>query len=147
LLLSANTLYGTAYGGLYGGGTVFAVKTDGTGFSTLYNFTRGVDGYGPRGDLFLLDNTLYGTASYGGSSGFGSVFSVFIPPQLTLTPSGPNVVLSWPTNYAGFTLQSTSDLGSSAVWTTNLPAPVIVNDQNTVTNPISGAQQFFRLSQ
>jgi hypothetical protein len=55
--------------------------------------------------------------------------------------------LSWPTNYAGFTLQSTSDLGSSAVWTTNLPAPVIVNDQNTVTNPISGAQQFFRLSQ
>jgi hypothetical protein len=33
------------------------------------------------------------------------------------------------------------------VWTTNSPAPVVVNGQNTVTNPISGAQQFFRLSQ
>jgi hypothetical protein len=55
--------------------------------------------------------------------------------------------LTWPTNAAGFTLQFTTNLGSSAVWTTNSPAPVVVNGQNTVTNPISGAQQFYRLSQ
>ncbi len=29
----------------------------------------------------------------------------------------------------------------------HLPAPVVVNGQYTVTNPISGKQQFFRLSQ
>jgi hypothetical protein len=57
------------------------------------------------------------------------------------------VIVSWPTNATGLTLQSTTNLGSSAVWTTNTPAPVIVNDQNVVTNPISGTQMFFRLSQ
>jgi hypothetical protein len=72
-------------------------------------------------------------------------------PQLTIAPSGPNVLLRWPTNnagydYTGFTLQSTTNLVSPAVWATNSPAPVIVNGQNTVTNPISGPQQFYRLS-
>ena len=68
-------------------------------------------------------------------------------PQLTISPSGTNVVLSWPTYSCGFTLQSATNLGSSAVWTTNLPSPVVVNGQNTVTNPISGMQQYYRLSQ
>jgi hypothetical protein len=43
--------------------------------------------------------------------------------------------------------QSTTNLGSPAVWTTNSLVPVVVNGQNTVTNPISGTQQFFRLIQ
>ena len=68
-------------------------------------------------------------------------------PQLTITPLGANVVLTWPTNATGFNLQSTTNLGSSAAWNTNSPAPVVVNGQNTVTNPISDMQQFYRLSQ
>src|SRR5260221_9510504 len=37
---SGNTLYGTAQaGGSADNGTVFAVNTDGTGFTTLHNFT------------------------------------------------------------------------------------------------------------
>src|SRR5271163_3047991 len=44
LILSGITLYGTAYyGGTYGVGTVFAVNTDGMGFTNLYNFTGGSD--------------------------------------------------------------------------------------------------------
>src|SRR5260370_702130 len=40
LILSGNTLYGTASReGSAGGGTVFAVHTDGTGFTNLHNFT------------------------------------------------------------------------------------------------------------
>ena len=40
LILSGNTLYGTTYwGGTNGNGTVFAVNTNGTGFTTLYSFT------------------------------------------------------------------------------------------------------------
>src|SRR5439155_13638572 len=40
LILSGNTLYGTAeYGGSANNGTVFAVNTDGTGFTSLYSFT------------------------------------------------------------------------------------------------------------
>jgi hypothetical protein len=56
-----------------------------------------------------------------------------------------NVILTWPTNATGFTLQSTTNLASS-VWTTNLPSPVVVSGRNTVTNPISSIQQFYRLS-
>ena len=67
--------------------------------------------------------------------------------QLTISPAGPNVILTWATNAASFTLQSTRKLGSGAVWMANAPAPVVVTGQNTVTNPISGSQQFFRLSQ
>jgi uncharacterized repeat protein (TIGR03803 family) len=163
LVLSGNTLYGTSGGGSLGQGTVFAMNTDGTGFTTLYNFsaltgpnysgTSGTnsDGGLPTPSLILSGNTLYGTTYFGGNSGWGTVFSISFTPQLTITPSGPNVILSWPTNYAGFdysgyTLQSSTNL-PSGVWTTNLPAPVVVNGQYTVTNPISGTQQFFRLSQ
>jgi hypothetical protein len=81
------------------------------------------------------------------------VFSLSLPaPQLTIVSFGANVVLTWPTNvagfdYSGYTLQSTTNLGLSAVWTNNSPAPAVVNGQNTVTKPISGTEQFFRLSQ
>jgi hypothetical protein len=70
-------------------------------------------------------------------------------PQLTIIPSGVNVVLTWPTNAAAFPfiLQSTTNLVSPAGWTTVSPASVVFNGQNAVTNPISGTQQFYRLSQ
>jgi uncharacterized repeat protein (TIGR03803 family) len=151
LLLSGDTLYGTAdYGGSFDGGTVFAIGTDGSGFTNLHNF-MGTEGYTPLAGLVLTNNTLYGTAVNGGSSGGGAVFSLSFAPQLTITPSGANVLLSWPTNFAGFDytgymLQSTTNLVSS-VWTTNLPAPVFVNGQNTVTNPIAGPWGLYRLMQ
>src|SRR5438477_473785 len=74
---SGTTLYGTAaYGGSSGGGTVFALNTDGTGFTNLHNFTNGSDGADPQAGLILSGNTLYGTAYNGGSSGLGTVFAV-----------------------------------------------------------------------
>ena len=83
LILSGNTLYGTAYGGgTSGNGTVFAVNTNGTGFTNLHSFTAlasttNSDGVGPYAGLILSgSNTLYGTASAGGSSGNGTVFAV-----------------------------------------------------------------------
>jgi uncharacterized repeat protein (TIGR03803 family) len=77
LFLSGTTLYGTASaGGASGFGTVFKVNTDGSGFATLYTFTDGSDGGTPMGSLIVSNNTLYGTASAGGASGFGAVFKV-----------------------------------------------------------------------
>src|SRR6266404_1602284 len=78
LILSGNTLYGTAQnGGSPGWGTVFAVSTDGTGFTNLHSFTGypGDGGFSSAG-LTLSGNTLYGTAENGGSSVNGSVFAV-----------------------------------------------------------------------
>ena len=91
---------------------------------------------------------MYGTTAYGGSSNYGTVFSLSLPlPQLTITHSGANAILTWPTNAVGFGLQSTTNLVSPVVWSTVSPGPVVVNGQNTVTDPISGPQKFYRLSQ
>ncbi len=70
-----------------------------------------------------------------------------IGPQLTITPRGSNVVLSWPTNAVGFNLQSAASTASGALWTNVLPGPVERNGSFIVTNPISGSRQFYRLSQ
>jgi len=83
LVLSSNILYGTAYyGGPAGNGSVFAINTDGSGFTNLYCFDTndtdyGSGGYGdPQAGLILSGNTLYGTARTGGTSNFGSVFKL-----------------------------------------------------------------------
>jgi uncharacterized repeat protein (TIGR03803 family) len=76
LVLSGNTLYGTARNGGKGGGTVFAINTNGIGFTNLHSFSGGSDGQNPYADLILSGNTLYGTTQYGGSSGKGTVFAV-----------------------------------------------------------------------
>jgi uncharacterized repeat protein (TIGR03803 family) len=84
LILSCNTLYGTASsGGSSGVGTVFAVNTDGAGFINLHSFTdvdqtyyTNNDGAVPYAGLILSGTTLYGTAIGGGSSGFGTVFAI-----------------------------------------------------------------------
>lgn len=77
LILLGNTLYGTAYtGGPAGGGAIFAVNTDGTGFTNLYSFTGGSDGANPYAGLILSGSTLYGTTVAGGSSGNGTIFAI-----------------------------------------------------------------------
>jgi uncharacterized repeat protein (TIGR03803 family) len=149
----ANTAYGTDYyGGTWGNGAIYAVNTNGTGGTNLYNFSasaNNIDGELPN-DVTLSGYALYGTAEFGGSNGQGTLFSLSFLPQLAISYSGTNVVLTWPTNvagfdYSGFTLQSTTNLGSTAYWNTNLPAPTVVGAQNVITNPISGTQMFYRL--
>ena len=149
LILSGDTLYGTAYegGGPPLAGTVFSVNTNGTGFTVLHSFTSFNDGGRPCAGLVLSSNTLYGTTQGGGSSGSGVVFSLSLLPQLAVIPSGTNLILTWPAYATGFTLQFTTNLASPATWTAVSPGPVFVNGLNTVTNPATGAQQFYRLSQ
>jgi uncharacterized repeat protein (TIGR03803 family) len=127
--------------------TSFAVNINGAGFTP--QLPESSSGWG--GFSAVSGNTFYGIYGTSSSTSNGSIFSESVPPQVTIAPSAANVILSWPTNYAGldytgYTLQSTTNL-ASLVWVTNLPAPVVVNGRNTVTNPISGTQQFFRLSQ
>jgi uncharacterized repeat protein (TIGR03803 family) len=152
LLISGNTLYGTASaGGTIGVGTIFSLKKDGSGFISLYGFTGVGDGVSPSSDLALSANVLYGTTIYGGSAGNGTVFSLGLPAisslRVTIISAGTNVVLTWPIEAAGFTLQSATNLVPPVSWNLVSPPPVNVNEQNTVTNAISGIQQFYRLSQ
>jgi uncharacterized repeat protein (TIGR03803 family) len=83
LILSRETLYGTAqHGGSAGNGTVFAVNTNGTGFTALYSFSAtnangfNTDGANPFAGLILSGGILYGTTTYGGGAGNGTVFAI-----------------------------------------------------------------------
>ncbi len=155
LILSGNALYGAGfYAGSSGHGTVFAVNTDGMGFTVLHSFTEAdpntganSDGANPYAGLILSDTSLYGTAVGGGASGSGAVFSLSLPqpPQLTIIRSGPNVILTWPTNATGFALQTSPNLDSPNSWIAATYSSVIVGDQYFLTNNISGSAQFYRL--
>jgi hypothetical protein len=145
---------------------LLAIKTDGSGYETLESSCVACGtglgggglggGLGPGGGLSgaddsvgwplavaVSDNTLYGLG------GANTILGRFFQPSLRINSSQSNTVLSWPTNYAGFdytgyTLESTPNLGSPT-WTSNLPYPLILNGQKTVTVPVTNRQQFFRL--
>lgn len=66
-------------------------------------------------------------------------------PVLNAIVSKTNIILTWPTNALGFTLQWSTNLLSTN-WTTATPSVVVVNGQNTVTNSTSADKfRFYRL--
>jgi hypothetical protein len=91
---------------------------------------------------------------FGGTNGLQTGFNLsnhgnLVPlPTLWIARDGDNVILSWsPGPAVGLTLQFTTNLASRAAWTPVSPAPVVLNSVGTITNRISGTQQFFRFSQ
>jgi len=64
---------------------------------------------------------------------------------LALRPSGNAMILSWPTNATGFTLQSAPDLTPPMTWLDVANPPTVLGGQFTVTNTPSVGAQFFRL--
>jgi len=152
LNLFGNRLYGTTMGGGVAWGVIFQLNTDGSGYKALHVFSKDLPdlsgGAEPSQTMVLAGNTFYGTTRSGGTSNKGTVFSFSLPVtplQPAISLDGGKTILTWPTNITASKLLSTTNL-ASPVW-----APVsslsVLNGQNTVTNPTSGAQQFFRLSQ
>ena len=77
ILVGTNVLCGTtSAGGGNNFGTVFAINTDGLGYTNLHEFGATGDGRTPQASLILVDSTLYGTATVGGSNNFGTVFAI-----------------------------------------------------------------------
>jgi hypothetical protein len=91
------------------------------------------------------DGNLYGTTAFGGARGAGNIFRIIMPgPLLTATRLRRHLVLSWRTNYAGFTLQSSRSL-TSTNWVDYMNPPAVSGGRFFVTNRMSGGVQFFRL--
>lgn len=85
VIMDRNRLYGTTQsGGDFGSGSIFAVNTDGTGFTNLYSFTTPVggppytnpDGSVPYAGLIASGSRVYGTTFQGGAFGDGGVFGI-----------------------------------------------------------------------
>jgi uncharacterized repeat protein (TIGR03803 family) len=137
LVLSGDNLYGTAsVGGTGGQGTVFALKTDGTGFNVFHSFQYS-DGSQPH-PLVLAAGTLYGATTYGfrGSSlGVGGIFALVLQPTLNLAWNNNHAVLSW--NDPSFFLYHAASVAGNFT--------KIVGATTPYTNPVASSPEFFRL--
>jgi uncharacterized repeat protein (TIGR03803 family) len=152
LALSSNMLYGeTIDGGASGYGTIFTARTDGSGYAILHNFNASdSDGTGPAGQVIVAGNVLYGTTGnvLFGTPPLGTLFKLLLAPEsppLTITTSNTNLVLTWPTNSVGYSLVAAPSLDSST-WGAVPAVPVITNGQSMAIIPLSGTQQFYRLT-
>lgn len=156
LTVSGSTLYGTTrLGGSGGKGTVFSINTNGTGYTVLYNFTNSPDGAAPESDLVASQGVLYGTTEQGGSSMWGTVFSLQIPAlQITrLALLGTNLVLNVANGVAGTgfaVLASTNVKLPFSQWTPVATNTLLTNGGGftlTATNAVNLAapQQFYIL--
>jgi fibronectin-binding autotransporter adhesin len=67
------------------------------------------------------------------------------PPVLTIASVPPNVIVSWPNNVPGFSLQQVDTLSSTNNWVTNNTPVIVSGTTNTVTEPATNAATFFRL--
>jgi probable HAF family extracellular repeat protein len=137
--------------------------TAGSGIHSLYSAVLIANGIDPSGDWNTLyetcgistdGNTLVGLVGQGDAGPFsdGPAFAATLPawfevrPLLSINSSrstAHQLVLSWPTNYIGFTLQASTGLGSTN-WT-NCASPNVSGVFFAVTNPICAGAQFFRL--
>jgi hypothetical protein len=66
--------------------------------------------------------------------------------SLQVKPTGNDLVLSWPVGSFGFSLQTTPSLAPPVIWFEATNVPAAIGAQLTVTNPVSGSAQFYRLN-
>lgn len=77
LFYDGTYLYGTTTnGGTNGGGVIFRILPNGTGFTALHNFASGTDGSNPRGSLISDGTYLYGMTEGGGTNSVGTIFKI-----------------------------------------------------------------------
>jgi hypothetical protein len=117
---SDGTLYEST--GLSGGGTVFKLNTDGSGFTVLYTFTVTAvpDGLSPCAALLQgKDGSFYGTTFEGGEMDDGIIFGLIAQiPMLYINQSGGTVTVLWQ-DATGWSLQQNNNLANTGGWSVN----------------------------
>jgi alpha-tubulin suppressor-like RCC1 family protein/pimeloyl-ACP methyl ester carboxylesterase len=73
--------------------------------------------------------------------------AIIAAPALQAQVSGKNFILSWPASASGYVLETTTNLAATNSWVAVTNTPALLNQQSVVTNQISGAARFYRLSQ
>ena len=65
-----------------------------------------------------------------------------VAPKLTISALSNSVVLSWPTNTAGFNLEQSTTMSN---WTNDPVTPVVASNRYNVTNAPGSAATYYRL--
>jgi len=132
-----------------------ALKTDGTVVAWGNNYGGTVTGTQTDWPYFpaiatpvtLEGRVLSGVAAIAGANYHTVALLGTAPllPCLSTRASGNQLILSWPTNAVGFTLQSTPSLAPPVTWIESTNPPSVIGAQFTVTNSFSGNSKFYRL--
>ena len=101
----------------------------------------------PEGATLNLSGTPF-VISYVGGSGNDVVLTQLTAtqqPVLNLSLFGTNrAVLSWATNFTGFTLEANTNVNAT-IWASVPDVPAISGTNNVVTNLVSGLENYYRL--
>ena len=108
-------------------------------------------GYTVTGTIGQADAGNLSGGGYSLTGGFWSIIATVptagSPPLTIASVTASQVKLTWPATFSGFRVQQDSSLGNTnwlSVNTNSYPVTV-TNGSNTVTLPISGGNQYFRL--
>jgi uncharacterized repeat protein (TIGR03803 family) len=84
------------------------------------------------------------SGSFGVTTNKGSIYRLTLP-TLEGSPRSNSIVLSWPTNMTGFTVQGSTNMDRTS-WTNLNVSPTVVNGYFTLTNNPAGPTMFYRLA-
>jgi uncharacterized repeat protein (TIGR03803 family) len=149
ILGSDGALYGsTMLGGTRDEGTVFRLKSDGSGFRILHRFVRsaGVTDFPSPTRLFAgLDGALYGATISGDQYGAGTVFRLVPPPDtmtIGLLSNGAAQLAVRGLSGQTLKIESSDDLGTWRTFTTG----TVTNGSLEVrdTDIVGTGRQFYR---
>jgi hypothetical protein len=96
--------------------------------------------------LAIFDDDLFVGGSFSAAGGKAATnFAIWRGerPSLSIRRIGNDVILSWPSQFTNYVLQSKANL--SGDWSISGPEPVLSNDNWSVTNAIMTGPHFFRL--
>jgi autotransporter-associated beta strand protein len=121
-------------------GSTFTI-IDNDGSDAVTNTFNGL----PQGAT-VFGNGIPFQISYTGGSGNDVVLTQLADwPRLKIQRSGnTNVVLLWPTNFSGFTLEANTNLNTN-IWSAVSPAPIISSSNNVVTDSATQPRSLYRL--
>jgi hypothetical protein len=153
----------TLTGNLYTNGALIATQTypnaayrpgsiGGAGGTT--ENLLGNDVYGD----WQFSGTIYELRIWNGAMGPSQVLADYsagpdtlpaIPPGLSIAQVGNDIILSWPADAVGYSIQTTTTLGTGGSWKSpsGVPAPVVTNGIYQVTLPQSSQMAFYRLAE
>ena len=100
---------------------------------------------GPSGIAVDASGTLYIADSFNHTIRVGQPLGVPVLNPLQIVLAGSEVVVSWPTNLAGFGLESSPGFLPGATWTPMTTGIATVADRYLVTNQVGVAARYYRL--
>jgi uncharacterized repeat protein (TIGR03803 family) len=144
-------LYGTTSGNNVLNNGIYKIKPDGSGYQQIYLFTGAPgDGFAAFGSVTAgsfqgSTGALFGTTTYGGAAGYGTVYSVVVNPPVSITPGtvtlpGGQTTVFWPSWAVSYQLQSNTNLATGTWVPVTNATPVI-----GATIPASNNAAFYRL--